>query len=189
MFKMLNDEQKEEVIGLIRKLRNSIDPEINFARFDQIIKNQTTDVISSYNTKWLVSICDTYADYGTDIERRNALYVTWLVAMSRLADSLMAVHDIDLNSLQLQHLQSKRVQLYDGIKSLHFNRQDTLLNLAKRTKKNMSETPALLSIYKEVNSRMKVNSFTLSKFIELTGRPSHVLPDNPEDYEDNHGIK
>ncbi|MDO6536041.1 hypothetical protein [Alteromonas stellipolaris] len=180
---------ESDVIDLIKKLRNSVDVSSNFSAFDDLVKSNIQFVVGNFNTKWLVSICDTYADFGNSEEKRNALYITWFVATLRLADTVMLMHNSQLDTVQVTKLKTSRVPLYDGLKTLHLDRQDTLLNLSKRTHRNMQTTPFLLDIFVAVTKRMKSSNHILLSFMEVTKRPSFVFPEAPLELYDNHGVK
>ena len=50
-----------EIQDLITDLRNGIDIEKNWKKFTGLIENNLENVCKSLDTRWLVSICDTYA--------------------------------------------------------------------------------------------------------------------------------
>ena len=52
---------------LITKLRNREDTDENFQVFHDIIEERGFFILETWNLRWLVSICDTYADYGNAI--------------------------------------------------------------------------------------------------------------------------
>ena len=180
---------ESEVIDLIKKLRNSLDISSNFSSFDNLVKSNIHFIVGNFNSKWLVSICDTYADFGNSEEKRNALYVTWFVATLRLADTVNLMHNSQLDNMQVTKLKTSRVPLYDGLKTLHLDKQDTLLNLSKRTHRNMQTTPFLLDIFVEVTKRMKNSNHILLSFMEVTKRPSFIFPEAPLELYDNYGVK
>lgn len=157
----------DEIVSLIKKLRNNIEPQNNFMKFDALVKANSSDILAGFNVKWLTSICDTYADFGDESERRNALYITFIVATTRLADTLFKLHDGKLNMEKVMSHKQKRFLLYDGVKTLHIDKQDTLLNLAKRVKRNMRDTPFLYDIFTTVISRIKSKSYVMNTFILL----------------------
>ena len=50
-----------EIQDLITDLRNGIDIEKNWKKFTGLIESNLENVCKSLDTRWLVSICDTYA--------------------------------------------------------------------------------------------------------------------------------
>lgn len=180
---------ESDIKDLIKKLRNSVNVTLNYRAFDDLVTSNIQFILDNFNTKWLVSICDTYADFGNSEEKRNALYVTWFVATLRLADTVMLMHNSQIDSIQVAKLKTCRIPLYDGLKTLHLDKQDTLLNISKRTQRNMQTTPILLDIFIEVTKRMKASNYTLTTLINVTERPSYVFPEEPSELSDNHGVK
>jgi len=173
---------------LVSELRNGRNSEVNYSEFDKLVKGNLKTILIESDLKWLVSICDTYADYGNSEEKRNALYVSYLSAMTRLADTFIQAHELSVREETLSTLKHRRNMLYDGSKTLNIDRQDTFLNLSKRTYKNMEKTPHIYEVYLEVCRRLKRNSSIWNFFINNSARSVYFLPENPFTHSDNYGI-
>jgi len=70
----------------IKQLRNRRDVEVHWPAFQVLVAENTASVLA-LSSRWLISVCDTFADYGTPVERRNALLLSMFVNMIRVADT------------------------------------------------------------------------------------------------------
>lgn len=177
-----------EIVSLIKELRNKRNIVANWQRFLYLVTSNDEVIINTFNIKWLISICDTYADYGSELERRNALFLSLFVGMVRLSDTISTVHTKTLDDDMVELLRSKRVPLYSGLKTMNIDKQDTCLNLSKRLQNVLQETPFFLSVFYHILKEMKVNGSLINMFLELTARPSFFFPEEANDIPDNYGI-
>ncbi len=65
----------ENARSLISELRNGRETEIHWPELRKLIEEHREEVIRTFSVRWLKSICDTYADFGDPIERRDALLI------------------------------------------------------------------------------------------------------------------
>jgi hypothetical protein len=68
-------------------LRRQIDVEENWSQFQLLLAKYKGYIIAEMNLRWLLSICDTYADYGTPVERCAALIVVTCINTLKLAET------------------------------------------------------------------------------------------------------
>lgn len=154
---------------LIVALRRKKNPETNWPIFKKFTKKNINIICEDFDTRWLVSIADTYADYGNEIEKRNAMYISLIANFEKLWATKLLMYDIELNSKKLKKLKENTViPLWDGMYSFNINRGDMVNNLFGRLKELMKETPVLNQIYNTVLNRLTIheNSVlgTLSKY-------------------------
>jgi hypothetical protein len=155
-------ELDSEIKSLIIRLRRHKNDKKNWLSFRNLIENNIEEVCKTLNTRWLVSIADTYADLGGELERRNALYITIFADYEKLTATRLLMYDLILNSNKLDKLKKHNVvQLWDGMHSFNINRGDMLNNLLHRLRSLMIITPHLLRIFEEVISRMSIHDTTL----------------------------
>ena len=76
-----------DVIREIVYLRRRIDSNEHLARFRSLLDEGGTDLLDSFSTRWLVSIADTFVDFGTGSERGNAMIVVVLANVAKLAET------------------------------------------------------------------------------------------------------
>ena len=85
------------ILPLIQNLRRNIDVENNWRKLHEIIETNINDICKTLNTRWLISICDTYIDYGSEIESRNAMIIVLIANMEKLAQTNLFMYDLNIN--------------------------------------------------------------------------------------------
>jgi len=182
-----DDELLQRAQHLIAELRNRRGVEENWTGFRDLIERNLRRVVDTFSSRWLISVCDTYADYGGPVQSRNALLISLLVSMGRLSDSLY--EDRDIRPERVDQLSNGWPPQYDGLQSMHLHRQDTLLNLAKRLTRSLMGDPVMHSIYLTILRRAKKNDTLISRFAKRSTKPDWVLPEQPLGIIDNYGLK
>ena len=174
---------------LIIKLRNSNNVAANFNLFVNYV-DEHIDLILKYNSRWLTSVVDTYADHGDEIERRNALLISTHVGLFRFSETCIAsLEEMAVGYTELVMLKNKQISLTESrFMSLNIDKQDTLLNLQKRTLRALEPTPVLLRIYLELMSRMLSEGSLFCIFRNNSAMPERVFPEDALSMEDNHGV-
>lgn len=172
--------------ALIAELRNRRDPEVNWRAFRALIEDNRAVILETFDSRWLISVCDTYADYAEPVCSRNALLISQLIGLVRVSDSLF--EDRDIREERAQQIKSGWPPTYDGLNALHLDRQDTLLNLAKRLTRALQTDPLMHAIYLELLRRMKANDNLITRFARRSARPEWVLPEEPLEIVDNYGV-
>ncbi len=135
----------------------------SFELFDKLVKENIERICYTWNTRWLVSICDTYADYGTPIEQSNALIISTLVNMEKLASTYLYTQDCSVNEQHLKTVMEDVAELWDGVYTYNVIRGDMTNNLFSRMEKVMEDTPILKHILDTIKQRLEVNDTILSR--------------------------
>jgi hypothetical protein len=172
--------------ALIAELRNRRNPEQNWNAFKELIEGNRDKVLKTFSSRWLVSICDTYADYADATQRRNALLISLFVNMVRLSDSLF--EDCDVRDQRVQAIKAGWPPFYDELHAMNLDKQDTCLNLAKRLIRSFLDDQLMGDIYRELLRRMKMNDNLVTRFSRRSSRPEWVFPEQPFGIEDNYGL-
>jgi len=147
-----------DIEELIIKLRKGKEKEKSWSAFQTLIENNLKEVCSLLDTRWLVSICDTYTDYGDPVIRRNAMLVVQTANFEKLWATHLLMYDVKLNQEKLNKLKKhKIIPLWDGMYSFNINHGDMTNNFFARVDKLMKETPVIETIYKTVIQRIKEN--------------------------------
>lgn len=136
----------------------------------------------------MVSICDTYADYGNAVERRNALLVSLFVNMVRLSDTYALTTTQEPDETMIMLLRQQHRPLPGGLTTLSLASQDTLLNLAKRLECVLEETPFFQKVYRKAVETFLDNDALLGNFARVSDRPEYVFPKHAEVRPDNYGV-
>lgn len=153
----------EELKPLIVQLRRQNNPEQHWQTFKQLVEKNLELVCDELDTRWLVSVADSYADYGNPVEQRNALYISMIANYEKLWATNLLMYDLKLNKERLDKLKNNEtIPLWDGMYSFNINRGDMTRNLFGRLFEFQKETPVLEKILETVLQRMQENNTTLS---------------------------
>lgn len=139
------------IVPLIACLRRNIDTEINMLLLRHAVEAYTDEICKQLNARWLVSICDTYADFGTEIEKRNAFLISMLVNFEKVAQSyaywrLGYPETLDVTG-PMEH---RKIPLWDGMTSFHLVIGDVTNNMFGRLTELLKETPVFEKIFKRI---------------------------------------
>jgi hypothetical protein len=184
---MANDLRKKVVVT-IRRIRRMEEPDANWKRLCRIMELHLEEIATSFSARWIVSICDTYADHGSPIERRNGLLISVLVNMIRLADSSRLMRGPVQPERLLPLKGDDRPLLFSELRSLHLGEEDTLLNMAKRLDQQLSDTPHLHRLYRAILFAIHTSENSVTEFRDLCAMPERVLPADPHGISDNYGV-
>jgi hypothetical protein len=160
----MNESKLEsDIRKLISKLRKGTDTDKNWPAFIKLVEENLPSVCRELDTRWLVSICDTYVDFGDDITSRNALLVVQMVNFEKLWATNLLMYDVAPNEQKLAELKKNKViPLWDGMYSFNINHGDMTWNLFSRMDKLIKETPVIHAIYLTLIDRLKTHDTALA---------------------------
>ena len=138
---------------LIVRCRRSRD-EAAFAELRTLIEADVDGFCAGSDTRWLVSVCDTYADYGEPLEQAAAMLVVLLVNWEKMARSLRLV--CDANPPRPAEPDDCLAALWDGVTSLHLRSRgcDMPKNMFRRLRHALIPVPQLARIFQTVAGRL-----------------------------------
>jgi len=166
-----NDTLFREVEAMIKKLRRRKDGSNTWELFQSIVENNIDEICRSFNTRWLISICDTYADFGDPISRRNALLVVQTANFEKLWATYLLMYDMKLSHQKVDALKkNKIIPLWDGMYSFNINHGDMTNNFFRRVEAAMKETPVIKKIWDTVLLRLDQEGTTLGNLNEYHRR-------------------
>lgn len=152
-----------QVRDLITELRKGRNTDIRWPAFQKLVEENLPEICRELDTRWLVSVCDTYADYADEITRRNALLVVHMVNFEKLWATNLLMYDVSLNEKKLAKLKANKViPLWDGMYSFNINHGDMTWNLFSRMEILLRETPVIHTIYLTITDRLKKNDTVLA---------------------------
>jgi hypothetical protein len=124
------------------------------------------------NTRWLISIMDTYADYGDSIERRDAMLVSLMVTWEKLAQTYLNAIEVSVSNEQVEKMKDTRFVIWDGIDTMMLGRgADVHRNLFGRLSRILEKSPVIRQVFKAVVSRLLEHEATLlSRLDDLHAR-------------------
>ncbi len=153
----------EKIKPLIVRLRRQDNVHENWPEFQELVTQNIEQICLHFDTRWLVSVADTFADYGNNTEQRNALYISLIANFEKLWATNLLMYDLKLNKERLSRLKNNEViPLWDGMYSFNINRGDMTRNLFGRLFEFQAETPVLEKILMTVLTRLKDNDTTLA---------------------------
>jgi len=173
----------ELVRPIIADLRRGVDTEKNWTAFRLLIENNIDDVCRELNTRWLVSVCDTYVDFGEAVERRNAMIIATLANMEKVSQSYLMwrVNYDDAFNVPPKH-KPRKMRLWDGMFSMRMY-GDVTNNLFRLMHVLLESTPHLYAIFKTILHRISVNDTILAAMNKRHGHvfePDLIWRDAPE---------
>lgn len=151
----------------IIRLRRRTDDD--WTAFRNEVESNLDTILNHFDTRWLISVCDTYADHGDPVERRNAmlisLMVTWekLSLSHRLAQGDLRNPDADPAAL---HAMLEPQPLWDGMTCMVTSELANVLpNMFTRLTGLVSETPVIGRILRTVFDRMRAHDHSTLTFL------------------------
>ncbi len=150
------------VLPIIVNLRRGIEVEESMILLRHAVEGNIDEICKQLDTRWLVSICDTYAEFGGPIERRNAFFVSMLAILEKTSQTyafwrLGYPQSLDTS----QPLEHRKVPLWDGMDSFHLVHGDVTINMFRRLESLLIETPCIEQIYRRVKEAIKNNETIL----------------------------
>jgi hypothetical protein len=141
-----------EHAALVVRIRRKIDLESTLGAFFALWASDAEQLASNLSSRWLVSACDTFADYGTPFQRAAALMLSATINTLKLAETerlLMSDASLDLEKTErLIRTQAGQthVPLWDGMTAYSIEAGDMPRNLLSRMRSVLSGDPALSAI-------------------------------------------
>ena len=158
------------LISLIVFIRRGIDPDENWSKFRCLMASDYKTIIEELDTRWLVAICDTYADQGEDIEAIQALLISTFCNLIKLGDTFKLVcknPDYDEAKLQIPPR-----ELWDGVTSYLVCKGDMPRNLINRLNRRMGTNPVFRKLWNTVLARVSRSE----NFLTSLGKLNSVNP-------------
>jgi hypothetical protein len=153
---------KHSIIRLRRRTHN------DWPIFSPAIEEHVGDICRHFNTRWLISVVDTYADYGSAVERGNALCISVIGSWEKLALTERTMSDEGENAKpapeKLAEMQ-RPLPLWDGMTTMIMTSGANMLpNMFRRINASMCQTPVLQRILLTILQRIESDpSSTLSR--------------------------
>jgi hypothetical protein len=141
--------------------------------FRDFVETNIGRISEQANLRWLTSICDTYADKGCAVERRNAMLISVLVKMEKIAQTYAhwrLEYPGELGApAEDKH---RKVRLPEGLSSFNLDIGDAPNTMFGRMADMLSESPVLSAILDAVKLRLAKSDSILGN---LNRRHGHVF--------------
>ena len=177
---------QDQVVTLIRAIRQDRAAAERFALLDALLRDRGAEVCAACNIRWLVAICDSYADHAPPPEAGVGLSISAMIAMLRLAETVRFLRP-ELRQSRLDQACATPFLLYSGVQTLGIDDQDTLLTLSKRLYRATADLPHLRLVLETILTRLQEEDSVLAELAYYSARPERFLPRDP-DLPDNYGV-
>lgn len=178
---------RKRVVVAIRRIRRCEDMPGSWHKLRRTVESNLEEIATTFSARWILSICDSYADHATPIERRNAFLISLFVNMIKFADtSRMMRGPIDPSKLEPLRSPDRPI-VFSEMRCIHLGNSDTLLNLAKRMTILLAETPVLERLFQAILQIVHTTENSVTEFAAVFGMPERVFPADPLDMPDNYG--
>lgn len=160
---------KEEILTAIISLRRRKDIENQQKIFFNYLNNHNKALAKELNSRWIISIMDTVADYGNPTQRANACLISLFFNGIKVVDSyLYAVGDPIPDRSKVSQTSGR--PLWDGVMMYQLHKGDMLTNLFSRIRESIKNTPELEVLFIELVRRSNQEQNFLSKLNNLHAR-------------------
>lgn len=140
-----------------------------FREFHRLVYGNLEEFASTLSTRWIVSVCDTYADHGDRSQRLAGLLVSTFVNMEKFAqtDRVSSCGDA------MPSIDREGHDLWDGMVTLSFSSHaDCHIKLVARLDRELSRVPTVRRFFVEVHQRMmKDPTTTMGRLNTVLGKP------------------
>jgi hypothetical protein len=143
-----------EIVKSIIHLRRGIEIEYHTERFYSLLDKYQDVLISEFDTRWLISLCDTIVDTGNDIDSSSAMTVVLIVNGLNIQAILLEIAGANQPSRDQVRNTSGR-KTWDGMLSAFPTRGDMVFNMMTRAEKNISRSALVLPIWQEIKNRFR----------------------------------
>lgn len=149
---------------LIVHIRRGIRPAHHIPRFMALWRLEGEFLCRHLDSRWLVAALDTFADYGTPVQRGIAAMQTALLNTLKLAETehLLLGGRPGVDAL-VGLDQGPMVELWDGMESFNVARGDMLRNLLERLGRVSAQDPGLDGIFRTLMLRADQGNNLLSR--------------------------
>jgi hypothetical protein len=148
-------------------LRRKVDPPATYQQLSDLWTQEQHFLLEHLNIRWMVSACDSVADWDPDpAARARALSVSLLVNTVKMAESeryFLNSPDGPLDPERTEHVQHELVPLFEGLSAFTIGTDDTLRNMRWRMEAQTDDhfTGAILT---EVFQRLQENDTVYARF-------------------------
>lgn len=166
----------QELILTIKNLIISIrcdESGAEYHYFIMVVSENIQCVCDNSDLRLLGSICDTIADFGGAIEKRNALLISTIIKMEKITQTYSHWRLGYPRELGIPEKdQHRKIRLSSGLTSFHLEIGDSSNTLFGRIANMLAETPNLLLIFERMKHLLSVNDTILGN---LNKKHRHIF--------------
>ena len=183
---MTDSNLQDGVIALVRDLRNHRSVERNWPAFRELVETRLPELLPTLSTRWLISICDTYVDFGEPLRARHAMTISFFINMLRLAETVKFIRP-EVSAEKLAAAKGAPIPLYDEVCTFSIDKQDVFLNLTRRFDALLREDPVMEAIWREILRRLHAGDNVITELAHGSAVEARYFPLDYRGLTDNYG--
>lgn len=162
-----------ELVKHIIYLRRNVNVEENRKKFFELLEKYMDVLLTEYDLRWLVSVCDTIVDVGSDVCSGAAMCVVVTVNNVNITESIVDImHDGRIDQQKLSARAQNKRPTYDGMITMDRFSGDCMINMQKRMNTVIDKSPMVSKIWTEIKRRLKSNAeIPINKLCSIHGVP------------------
>lgn len=160
------------LVELIIYLRRGHDVPENFEKFYTMWMDYRHVLLKEYDTRWLLSVVDTFVDHGDNLEAAVAMNITQCINGINIHYALLD-NAVDGTLDPAKMRQERKFPTVDGMISLDIPHGDTLHNMMCRMDQVISAEPVLNEIWSEIKARHRDNPGVIMNRIAAASNIPH----------------
>lgn len=129
-------------------------PNFSYDEFDEFVRSNVKDICEVFNTRWLISVCDTYACCPNKERASGAMIIITMVNMIKLWGTDLCIRDKNIDEELLQRYKINQEEIWDGVITFKLAPDgDMFNNMVKRQLKTLENDKVLSIIYTTILNR------------------------------------
>jgi hypothetical protein len=160
---------------LIVCIRRKLDLAENISAFLKLWATEPEFLTAHLNSRWLISACDTFADYGSDAQKAAAMILVVLVNAVKLAETeRLSLRDTTslpdkFNAIAGSHRAKTHIELWDGMTAYAPFSGDMPRNMLRRIATLTDKDAALAAIARTLIRHAVAADTLLGRLARLNG--------------------
>ena len=123
----------------------------NPKEFFALIKSNAEEICETFNTRWLISICDTFARCDDKELSSKAMIIVTMVNMIKLWGTDLKIREEQTIEKKINTFRKTNEEIWDGVITLRLSREgDMFINMIKNQKNTLKNEPLLYKIYETI---------------------------------------
>lgn len=138
-----------------------------FEEFDLLVKSNISTICDTFNTRWLVSICDTYADSEDKEVAAKAMIIITLVNVVKLWGTDLMLRSPEIEKEKLKKYKTCQEEIWDGVITFKLASDgDMIRNMIVRHRKILKEDLVFTLIYDAILTKLTSAKSPLSGLMD-----------------------
>ncbi len=126
--------------------RRNIDTKHNYTEFCRLLEQYADTLLEHMDVRWLISICDTLADYGTPLERSIAMNIVCVIQSTNITTTVLSTC-ADSSMLGARMVTDVKYPTWGGMITCDMYTGDTIYNMMCRLDRVIAQHSLLNSIW------------------------------------------